>query len=271
LKRLAALERTAARQSGPTLWGYITSVLPVPFLIAAGAMFLSFQAWEYYNKGQQEAAKTKIERAEAALAALEGTAVNLKIGDLPAQTAKLKADLERARADVINKQAEADKTRAAADAAMTQSGLYTLEERAARAKLIVSEMGAAAARMNAQGTVGWNDKSGLVEGMLQGLCVGNRYAEQIDCPPRLIAESDPAVATQHLAEEKRACEAYYRKYCEGILRCYGPTGSTLPGRAPSCEVDFHPPDCARVSTIPKFMIGTACPAFLRSLGAPPKR
>jgi hypothetical protein len=205
-KRLAALEKASAQGSSPTIWTYITSVLPVPLLVGAGALFLSFYAWDYYNKGQQEAAKTKIARAEAALAIFEGTTANLKIGDLPAQTAKLKADLERAQADVANKQAQAAKARAAADAAMSQSGYYTLEERAARARLIISEMKAALARSNAQTSAGINEGTGGLEGAIRGLCAGNRYAALIDCPLNFIAEVDP-VAAKKIADEQAAKQA----------------------------------------------------------------
>jgi len=99
------LEKTAAQQSGPTLWGYIASILPVPLLVVAGVLFLTFHAWEYYNKGQQQAAKTKIETINAALASYDATAANVKVGDLPAESAKLKAELENLQANVAKIQA----------------------------------------------------------------------------------------------------------------------------------------------------------------------
>jgi len=235
--RIAELEKTATQQNGRSIWEYITSVLPAPVLVIAGIVFLSFNAWDYYNKGQQDAAKTKIEKAEAALAALEGTTANLKIEDVPAQTAKLKADLQKGQAaarlartdadalnnkidqttvalqalqaELANKQAQAAKARAAADAAMIKEGYVTLEDRAARAKLIVTEMKAAWARADAQGAAGWNQNSGVIEGTVRGLCEGNRYAALINCPLRYIAEVDPAAAKK-IADEQAARDAAKR-------------------------------------------------------------
>jgi hypothetical protein len=196
--RLAALEKKAARRRGSPGWDGATSVFTAALLIAAGVLFLSFHAWAYYNDGQQQAAKTKAGRVEVALAAYHAVGSNPTADELPAEIQKLKAQLEKLKAEVVYQQAQADKSRAAADAATEKSGDYTLEERAARAKLVVSEMTAAAARMNAQAQAGWNDNTGPFTGMLRGLCQGNRYGELINCPIRYIAEVD-ATAAQRIA------------------------------------------------------------------------
>jgi len=92
---------------------------------------------------------------------------------------------------------------------MQRSGYYTLEERATRAKLMLSELKAAEARAAEQGNKGFNDKSGFVDGMVRGLCEGNRYAALIDCPLRFIEQVDPEAA-QQIRDNMAAQEADQR-------------------------------------------------------------
>ena len=129
--------------------------------------------------------KAELEKAqqEAARARVESDAQNAKIGDRNQSGSRRSRPSSRKRnrkppeprsrrtlktawwktppcallplqAELANKQAEAAKAKAAADAANQKFGLQTLEERAATAKLVLSELDAADKRGSARGASG---------------------------------------------------------------------------------------------------------------------
>lgn len=258
--RVKELEATAAQRSGAAggifeqLWLFVSAFVPPWIIGAALAVFLTFHAWEYYNGAQMVVAETQIAKAQAAQKDAEAKALNAKIGDEPLRLKTLQAELAKRQAEAARAKAEADaqnamiddasmrlatlqaqlanvqaqgaRAKATAEAASKKFGLQTLEERAARAKLIITELNAATARgsaaMNAALT---GANSG---GYIRGACENNKFAELVGCPAQYITrgtiQSEPVTPTPSAATQKQpSFDCAKAKYSDELAICGTPS------------------------------------------------
>jgi hypothetical protein len=210
--RVAELEKRALHKGSMSLWDFALSIVPGWLMLLAVGVFLAFYAWDFYNAAQQAAAKTKIENAKAARAAIEAKALNAPEGGGSLLLARLEADLaqkrqaaararteadalnarigdatmreETIKAEVAAKQAEAQKAAAEASALSKKYGYQTLQQRAVRAKLILSEIARATQNVfNASPNV---TEGGGGEAAIKAACVDNLAADLIGCPAQYI-------------------------------------------------------------------------------------
>ena len=106
--RVAELEKKALQKGSMSLWDFALSIVPGWLMLLAVGVFLAFYAWDFYNAAQQAAAKTKIENAKAARAAIEAKALNAPEGGGSLLLARLEADLAQKRQAAARARTEAD-------------------------------------------------------------------------------------------------------------------------------------------------------------------
>jgi hypothetical protein len=157
---------------------------------ASGGIFE--QAWRFLSDLATVKAELDKAQQEAARAKVDADAQNSMVEDATVRLATLQAE-------VSNKQAEAAKAKAAADAANQKFGLQTLEERAATAKLALSELEAADKCGSAAGQAALGSGGSIGAAYLKtarAICENNRYAQLINCPEEFITIAPSAPQTQ---------------------------------------------------------------------------
>jgi hypothetical protein len=215
------------------IWRYFAMFVPPPIIAAGIAVFVLFQAWDFYIGGQLEATDTQLKQAQASLddakATAQATVVNgapVRVETLKAEVgkkqaeatrAKIEADaltttidgetaaLQKVRADVARQQAAADQAKQNADAATARFGLQTLVEREAFVQFVKSELEKMSAKQSrAAQQVDANDSS-LLAGyaertypiVIDAMCTDNALAKYVGCPDRYIGrQPTSAVATR---------------------------------------------------------------------------
>ena len=206
-RRIEELEKKTGR--GGSLWDVATAFIPVWLVVTALAGFAGFTGWEYYQKSQQELAKTQRLQFEAQIAEVEARASTSS--EAPKLKAELEAKQEEARlaridadakkreaagttlrekqveADVSGKRAEAQKAWALAQAASKKYGFATLQQREARAKMLLTSINAAIVRV--QG-------AGRSADLWSVACIDNPAAEIIGCPAKFITRRLPPIGQE---------------------------------------------------------------------------
>ncbi len=184
------------------IWRYFRAFVPVWIVALALIVFGGFQAIEYYQGGQREAAVTRLKEAQAKLKDADAVAQRLMVNGQPARVERLRADAElkqkqaaqaeieakalneqvdgmtaRLKAvelEVANKQYAAKLAQVEADAKWErQSDGRTLEEHIAESKAIISEIDAINAKWGA---------AIMGHGSTWDALCANRFAKAINCP-----------------------------------------------------------------------------------------
>jgi hypothetical protein len=228
MARITALEAAAkVSEKEPSsgnlvdqLWRYVRAFIPLPILLGAIAIFIGFHGWEWYFSAQLSTVETRLKEATAELKKVQADAAAspgedgepLQVETFLAELTKKQAEASRAqteaaaqntlvdnetqrlqsiKAEVANKQAQAAKARAAANAAREREGLLTLEDKAARVKLMqteieaISNMAGSSASMMIQ-------RGGPAR--LREIICGNKYAELFGCPDSYVRRYKSAEA-----------------------------------------------------------------------------
>jgi hypothetical protein len=214
--RIAELEAAAkSRANEPSggniveqVWRYVRAFIPLPILLGGIGIFLVFHGWEWYVSAQLSTVETRFKEADAALKKATADAAaspgddgdSLQVETFLAELKKKRAEASRAqteataqntlvdnetmrlqsiKAEVANKQAQAAKARAAADAAREREGLLTLEDKAARVKLMQTEIQAIANLADSNATL-------IIQpggpARVRNIICANKYAELFGCP-----------------------------------------------------------------------------------------
>lgn len=285
----AQLQNRVAAQARGGLWEVVGAIIPAPVLIAAVVVFGGFEAFKYWQNGQQLTAQATIKEAEAGIAKIRAMALNTKDGEgAPLSLVAAEAELEKARAEAANakidadamnakigdttarlaqlqaelaaKEAQAAKKGLEAKAALDRMGVLTLEQRAARAKLMITELKAAKDRnaaYNARFFAAHNNDYTMATfwaAALRGECIDNSFAREAGCPEGLITRQPPKIQTPLEATLERL---------QGAQR--------LPQRAEATPVAFKASDAfATVNTLnlslrPCPKPTNECPAYVPPL------
>jgi chromosome segregation ATPase len=87
---------------------FLTARVPQRLTAAALVVFLSYHAWDYYNRGQQMVAQLEAKRAEAVQTQADADAQNAVINGESVKSATIRAELARVEADAATAKAEAE-------------------------------------------------------------------------------------------------------------------------------------------------------------------
>jgi hypothetical protein len=149
MARVAQLEAAVSQRSRPAggnaieqLWRYFSAFVPSWIIVAGLAVFLGFQAWEYYNQGPLLAADTQLKAAQAAIADAKSRAANTDVDGVKMQIATV-------RADVAKKQNEAARAKVEADAQNAKLGDETTRLQQIRAELDKKQQDARRSKLEA--------------------------------------------------------------------------------------------------------------------------
>jgi len=210
------------------IWRYFAMFVPPPIIAAGVAVFVLFQAWDFYIESQMTAAETNLQQAKSSLddakALAQSTIVNgepIRVETVEADVskkqaeasrAKIEADalsaqvegetaaLQKARAEVARQQAAADKAKQDAMAATARFGLQTLSDREAFVQYVKSELQNMASRHDLAAQDANNAYSSLLPGyadqayppVIAAMCKDTALAKYVGCPNQYIRRAPAA-------------------------------------------------------------------------------
>jgi chromosome segregation ATPase len=128
-------------------FNFVTAHVPRRLVAVALVVFLSYHAWDYYNRAQQMVAQLEAKRAEAVQTQTDADAQNAATNGESVRSATIRAELARLEADAATAKAEAEAQSAivedkTARLATLQAELEKTQAEAARVRADAAAQGA---------------------------------------------------------------------------------------------------------------------------------